>query len=169
MRGHTVLLTATAVIVGLLCGAAISLAAFYVARYGPSGGNWSFRGNGAIAVYTAVPGVLTGGWTALALHARGLPWLLRGLAAGLVGLAIAFVAAAMLPVFGVNGDRFGSPILFIALLAWVVVAPVAAITVGGQSAIAAGSVTPHVVAAVLWLLAMIAGLVGAGIAAPAGS
>ena len=169
MRGRTAALLATTIIVGLVCGAAISLAAFYVARYGPSAGNWSVKGNGAIAVYTAVPGVLTGGWTAVALHARGRPWLLRGLAAGLVGLAIAFIAAAMLPVFGVNGDRFGSPILFIALLAWVVVAPVAATTVGGQSAGAAGSLTRHVVAAVLWLLAMIAGLVGAGIAAPAGS
>jgi hypothetical protein len=169
MRGRTVPLVATTVIVGLLCGAAISLAAFYVARYGPSGGNWSFQGNGALAVYTALPGVLTGGWTALALHARGRPWVLRGLAAGLVGLVLAFIAAALLPVLGVMADRIGSPISFIALLAWMVVAPVAALTVGAQPGGATGSVAPHVVAAVVWLAAALAGLAAVGILVPAGS
>ena len=154
---------------GLLLGGAISLAAFYVARYGPSGGNWSFQGNGAIAVYTALPAVLAGGWTALALHARGRQWVLGGLAAGLVGLAIAFIAAALLPVLGVNADRFGSPISFIALLAWMVAAPVRATMVRIPPGRAAGSVASHVVAAVLWLAAALAGMVAIGIVVPAGS
>jgi hypothetical protein len=169
MRGSAVPLLVTTAALGLLLGGAISLAAFYVARYGPSGGNWSFQGNGALAVYTALPAVLAGGWTAVALHARARPWVLRGLAAGLVGLAIAFIAAALLPVLGVNADRLGSPISFIALLAWMVAAPVRATMVRIPSARAAGSVALHVVAAVLWPAAALAGMVAVGILIPAGS
>ena len=64
-------LIATTIIVGFVLGAAISVLAFYVARYGPSGGNWSFKGNGALAVYPAFPAVMAAGWTGLVLHARG--------------------------------------------------------------------------------------------------
>jgi hypothetical protein len=155
---------------GLLLGGAISLSAFYVARYGPSGGNWSFQGNGAIAVYAAFPAVLAAGWTAIAVHARGgASWFWRGVGAGVVGLLIAFVAAAILPLAGEQADVLGSPIAFIALLVWMVVAPVAATRVRVAASGAGGSVGLHVGAGVLWFAAVLAGLVAIGIVLPAGS
>jgi hypothetical protein len=166
MRVRVAPLLATAVVLGLVCGAAISLAAFYVARYGPSAGSWSFKGNGAIAVYAAFPAVMAGGWTAIALHARGRRWLLGGIGAGAVGLLIALLGAGILPVLGVDADRLGSPIAFIALLAWMAAAPIAA------SRSRAGTVSsplPHFVAGVSWFLAAAAGLVGVGVLIPAGS
>jgi hypothetical protein len=39
---------------GVVAGAAVSVLAFYLARYGPSGEGWSFRGNGALAAFTVV-------------------------------------------------------------------------------------------------------------------
>ena len=50
----TRLLVTTAVL-ALVAGAVISVLAFVVARYGPAGDGWSFRGNGALAVYTRSP------------------------------------------------------------------------------------------------------------------
>jgi hypothetical protein len=166
MRVRAAPLLATAVVLGLVCGAAISLAAFYVARYGPSAGNWSFRGNGAIAVYAAFPAVMAGGWTAIALHARGHEWLVRGIGAGVVGLLIALLGAGILPVLGAAADRLGSPIAFIALPAWMAAAPIAASRLRGGTRISA---LPHVVAGVLWLLSTAAGLVGVAVVLPAGS
>ena len=161
---------ATTVVFGLLLGVAISVGAFYVARYGPSGGNWSFRGNGAIAVYSAVPAVLAAGWTAIAVHARGgAGWFWRGLGALVVGLLIALVAAALLPVAGETADRLGSPIAFIGLLAWMVVAPVAGTRFRVAAAAAGGSVGLDVAAGVLWLVAVLAGLVATAVVLPAGS
>jgi len=166
MRGRTVALLAPTVIVGLVCGAAISVAAFYVARYGPSAGNWSFKGNGAIAVYAAFPAVMAGGWTSIALHARGREWLWRGIGAGVVGLLIALLGAGILPVLGVDADRLGSPIAFIALLAWMAAAPIAASKGRGGTV---ASAAPHLVAGLCWFLATAAGLVAVGIIRPAGS
>ena len=161
---------ATTIVLGLLLGGAISLSAFYVARYGPSGGNWSFTGNGAIAVYAAFPAVMAAGWTALAVHARGgASWSWRGVGAGVVGLVIAFVAAALLPLAGEQADVLGSPIAFIALLVWMVVAPVAATRVRVAAGSAGGSVALHVAAGVLWFAAALAGLVAIAAVRPAGS
>jgi len=170
MRGRPAALLLATVSIGLVCGAAISLSAFYVARYGPSGGNWSFKGNGAIAVYAAFPAVMAGGWTAIAVHARGgAGWFWRGVGAAVVGLVIAFVAAALLPLAGEQADRLGSPIAFIALLGWMVVAPVAGMRVRVATSGAMGSVGQHVAAGVLWSAAALAGLVAIAIALPAGS
>jgi len=166
MHGRAASLLATGVVLGLVCGAAISLAAFYVARYGPSAGNWSFRGNGAIAVYAAFPAVMAGGWTAIALHARGHAWLVRGIGAGVVGLLIALLGAGVLPVLGVAADRLGSPIAFIALLAWMAASPIAALRLRGGTPTSAPL---NVVAALLWFLATAAGLVGVAVVLPAGS
>jgi len=170
MRGRPALVVATTVVLGLLLGAAISVGAFYVARYGPSGGNWSFRGNGAIAVYTAVPAVLAAGWTALAVHARGgASWLWRGVGAGAVGLVIAFLAAALLPLAGELADMLGSPIAFICLLAWMLVAPVAATRVRIAAGGGVESVGLHVAAGVIWFAAALVGLIATAIVLPAGS
>jgi hypothetical protein len=148
----------------------MSLSAFYVARYGPSGGNWSFRGNGAIAVYAAFPAVVAAGWTGIAVHARGgASWFWRGVGAAIVGLGIAFVAAALLPLAGEQADVLGSPIAFIALLVWIVVAPVAATRVRLAAGSGEGSVALHVAAGVLWFGAALAGLILIAVVLPAGS
>jgi hypothetical protein len=162
-------LVAISTIAALLFGGAISLLAFYVARYGPSGGDWSFKGNGALAVYPAIAAVIAGGWTALALHARRSPrWLAAGFGAGLVGLALALVAAAVLPVLGVGADMFLTPALLIALVLWMPIAPVwAALRPRGAAPIDAYG--PHVVAAGAWLVAAAVGLIVVGIVIPAGS
>jgi hypothetical protein len=84
-RGTRTLVTVA--VVGLLAGAAISVFAFLLARYGPAGDGWSFKGNGALATYTLIPVVLAGGWTALVLRARAIPnWLSLGIGAGVIGL-----------------------------------------------------------------------------------
>jgi hypothetical protein len=89
--------------------------------------------------------------------------------AGVVGLVIAFVAAAILPLAGEQADVLGSPIAFIALLVWMVVAPVAATRVRVAASGAGGSVALHAGAWVLWFAAALAGLVAIGIVVPAGS
>ena len=101
------------IVVGLIGGAAISLITFYLARYGPSAGNWTFRGNGALAAYSAIPVLLTAGWCALIQRARGIrAWLAIGIAAGSIGLIVAAADAAPLPVFGAGADvRFGGLLL----------------------------------------------------------
>jgi hypothetical protein len=160
---------ATTVIVGFLLGAAISVLAFYVARYGPSGDNWSFKGNGALAVYPAFPAVMAAGWTGLVLHARGAAWLARAVGAGLIGLVIALIAAAILPVLGVGADQVGTPIALLALLAWTVAAPIAATRVRVEAGRARGSSGLYLTAGVLWFAAAAAGLVAFNLVIPAGS
>lgn len=156
-------------VVGLIAGGAISLLAFWVARYGPSGGSWSFKGNGAITVYTAFAPVMTAGWTALVLHARRHPrWLWLGIAAGLVGLAIALLAAAILPLFGQGADQALTPILYIALVLWVLVAPLWAAR-RHEKAVSIVGYGRHFAASAAWLVAAAVGLVIVGIILPAGS
>jgi len=155
---------------GLLVGAGISVLAYYVARYGPSGDGWSFQGNGALSVYTLLPGALAGGWTALVLDARADGrWLTVGLAAGLGGTILAAADAALLPIFGSAADRFVGPFLLLGLLAWMVLAPVLALFRWGGAGSRTASVPRYVVAGVTWFAATITGLLVAGVIAPAGS
>lgn len=166
-RTQTWILTA---VIGVAGGAAVALIAFLLARYGPSGDSWSFRGNGAITAYTLVPVLLAGGWTALVLRARPHPsWLSFGLGAGLVAMVIAVAGAAILPVFGTGAaGAVGSGVLLIALLAWMLVAPALAtrVRVPGASPTEAGT---HVAAGAVWLIAVLAGLFVLGLVIPAGS
>jgi hypothetical protein len=154
---------------GLLAGAAISLLAFLVSRYGPSGGNWSFRGNGALAVYTLVPALVTAGWTALVLHFRGHDgWLAFGIGAGLVGVLLAAVDATLLPIFGAAGDQTVGPVLLLSLLVWIPLAPILATRLTREAS-APQPLSVYVVAAAAWFGALTVGLIGAGILFPAGS
>lgn len=158
------------IITGLLAGAGISVLAYYVARYGSSGDSWSFRGNGALAVYTLLPGVLAAGWTALVLNARSDPrWLGLGLAAGLVGALFAAVAAALLPIFGPGADRFVGPFLLLGLLAWMVLAPSAGARQIGRGRVPHGIGARYLGGGATWFAATIIGLFAAGVVAPAGS
>ena len=140
-----------------------------MSRYGPSGGNWSFRGNGALAVYTLVPAVLTAGWTALALHLRGHgTWLVFGIGAGLVGALLAALDATLLPIFGAAADQTVGPVLLLSLLLWLPLALILA-TRRTRKASLRQPLPIYVVAACAWFVAVTAGLVGAAILFPAGS
>ena len=166
-RGTRTLVTVA--VVGLLAGAAISVFAFLVARYGPAGDGWSFKGNGALAVYTLVPVVLGAGWTALVLHARSIPsWLALGAGAGLVGLVIALADALLIPVLGTGADQALGAILLIALVAWMAIAPAMATRVPAGAARVTG-VWWQLAADRVWLIAGIAGLGVVGFLIPAGS
>ena len=153
----------------VVCGAAISVLAFALARYGPSGGSWSFRGNGALAAYALGPAALAGGWTAAVLHRRVRSWAGLAGAAGAGGAGLALLDALLLPLFGVGADQAAGPVVLLALAAWTVIAPVAAWWLtrrrpgtGDPSAVA-------IAAAVLWTVGSGAGLFLIGMVIPAGS
>jgi hypothetical protein len=160
-------LLAASAVGAVVLGALVSVAAWYVARYGPSGDGWSFRGNGAISVYFAIPAVLTTGWTAIAAHAAGRPRVVAlGAGSGLVCLFLALCDVAILPAFGMHADQVWTPIVSLAVLVWMIGAPLfAAIPPSGTPKVDG----VHVGAAVLWLLGTFAGLVIAGVILPPGS
>ncbi|HEV7453139.1 MAG TPA: hypothetical protein VGO16_17510 [Pseudonocardiaceae bacterium] len=162
-------------IVGLPAGGAVSAVAFVVARYGPSGNtggtSWSFRGNGALAVYGLVPAALAAGWTALALHRRShRHWRAGGMGAGLVGALLAIADAVLMPAFGTRADRTAGPILLLALLGWVAAAPLVAATFRAPAAtFSRPAANAHIAAAIVWPAAIIGGLILVGAVLPAGS
>ena len=166
MSGRAPLFALTLVF-ALALGALVAVATWYVARYGPSGDGWSFRGNGAITVYFAIPAVLAAGWTALAAHATGRPWLLLGAGALAVGLALVVLDASLLPLFGPRGDRFWTPIVSLAVLVWMVAAPrYALLPRAGHKPRPIGA---HIAAGAVFLVGAAAGLIGGSVILPAGS
>ncbi len=84
-RSKTLVVTA---VVGVIAGAAVSLIAFYVARYGPPVEAGLFVATAPslhipLAAYSLVPVALTAGWCALVLRVRGSrAWLAMGLVQG---------------------------------------------------------------------------------------
>ena len=167
---ESIRLLGVTLLIGVAGGAATSILAFLLARYGPTGDGWSFRGNGALVAYTVTPALLAAGWTALVLRyrARG-DWLAIGAAAGLVGLLLAGIDAALLPVFGTAADRAVGGVLLVALAAWPIGSPALGATIfrSGFGPRTSGAVS--LVASILWLAAVASGLVVLGIALPAGS
>lgn len=153
----------------LLCGAAISVVAFALARYGPAGGSWSFRGNGALAAYALAPAVLAGGWTAAVLHRRVEGWTGLALGAAAVGAGLAIVDALLLPVFGVAGDQAAGPLVLLALAAWTAIAPLVAWWLARRRPGTGDPIGVAIAAAVLWTAGAAAGLFLTGIVIPAGS
>ena len=112
----------------MLAGVALDILAWWVARYGPSGNSWSFRGNGALIVPIGLgAAVLAGSWTALVLHSRSVSrWRTLGIVAGAVGALLVAVSAAALIVFGSAGQRLSDSMTTIILL-WTVLAPALAL------------------------------------------
>ena len=163
-------LLGTTVVVGLLAGAAVSLVAFLLARYGPSGDSWSFRGNGALVAYTLLPSLLAAGWTALVVRHKGrASWISFGGGAGVVGLVLAFADAALLPLGGRGAETAIGGVLLVALVAWAVVAPILGWTVvrsGSGQTVGGGTL---VAALALWIAGLAVGLIALGIVLPAGS
>ena len=84
--------------IGLLAGCLLAVLTSLVARSGPQGDGWSFRGNGALIVpFCLGPAVLAGAWAALALHYERSPQ-------GSLGSLVVHVLAGMLfPIATVIG------------------------------------------------------------------
>lgn len=155
---------------GAIIGGLISVVAFWLARYGPSGDAWSFKGNGALIAYGLFPAALAAGWTALVLHRRSHhAWRALGLAAGLVGVLLLAADAALLPLFGSAIDRAVGGVLLYVLAAWTVVAPFLAMSLPAAQRSSRPTVGLHVAAGLAWLAALTLGLVVVGTMIPAGS
>ena len=157
---------------GLFAGIALDIVTFLVARYGPQGDSWSFRGNGALIVPVGLgPAVLAGVWTALVLHYRSSPrWLMVSVGAGLVG-ALFVVASIAVILFGTAGLRLSNSFI-ISNLAWMVVAPVlaAVLPVAGRSHERTLRIlVVHVAPAVLFPVALAGGLLAASRVLPPGA
>jgi hypothetical protein len=101
----------------LLAGVLLDALAWAVARYGPQGEGWSFRGNGALVVPVGLgPAALAGAWAALVSHSRGTTrWLPLGIGAGLVGAALVAVGVAALVLFGAAGAGVAARMTFLIL------------------------------------------------------
>jgi len=90
-------------LLGALAGVGLAVVTDALSRSEICGANWSLSGNGALVVPVAgVPGVLVGGWTALARwRVRDRRWTAAGLTAGLVALSIGALTSFG-PVIAVN-------------------------------------------------------------------
>ena len=158
---------------GLLAGIALDIMTFLVARYGPQGDSWSFRGNGALIVPVGLgPAVLAGVWTALVLHYRSSPrWLMVSVGAGLVGALFVVASSIVIILFGSTGLPLSNSFI-ISNLAWMVVAPVlaAVLPVAGRSHERTLRIlVVHVAAAVLFPVALAGGLLAASRVLPPGA
>ena len=90
-------------LLGALAGIGLAVMTDALSRGEIGGAKWPLSGNGALVVPVAgVPGVLVGGWTALARwRVRDRRWTAAGLAAGLVALGIGALTSFG-PVVAVN-------------------------------------------------------------------
>lgn len=154
---------------GAAAGTVVAVVAFLLARYGPTGTDWSFRGNGAVAAYALIPAFLAGGWTATALRYRQQPPVAGAFAAAAVGLALAALDASLLPVFGASADQSVGPVVLVLLVLWAALAPTLALFLRRRSSAASERTAEAAAAALLWAAGLLAGLVGVGFILPAGS
>jgi hypothetical protein len=153
---------------GATAGALVAVVAFLLARYGPTGGDWSFRGDGALAAYALIPAFLAGGWTSTAMGYRQRPRVAAAFAAAAVGVVLAALDAALLPVFGAGADRSVGPVVLVILCAWAVVAPAIALFITRRPR-ATKPAASSTAAALLWAAGLASGLVVVGFLIPAGS
>jgi hypothetical protein len=155
---------------GLLAGVALDVLTYVLARYGPQGESWSFRGNGALVVpFGLGPAVVAGAWTALVLRSRGSArWRLLGIVAGLVGAAFVIASVAALILFGSAGQR-ASNRLSLFPLAWMVIAPVLAGALRVLGKPAPRLPLAHVAAGVVFPVALAAGFYAAALVVSPGS
>ena len=154
---------------GAVAGMVVAVVAFLLARYGPVGTGWSFRGNGALAAYALIPAFLAGGWTATVLRYRQRPPIGGSVAAASIGVALAAVDAALLPVFGASGDRSIGPVVLVLLFMWVLIAPASALLLGRRATATTESAANAATTALLWAAGLVVGLVAVGLVLPAGS
>ena len=143
---------------GLVAGFLLGLLAFVVARYGFQGDGWSLRGNGALIVpFGLGPSLLTGGWTALVLHARLHPrWLRLGTAAGVFSACLVGANVGLLALGPAAAEV--SQALLLANLVLIILAPLVAGFARRRSRVSASSWATHILAAVAYAAGIVGGL-----------
>ena len=163
MRKALVLIGVAAA-VGLVAGVLLDVATFLVARYGPEGGNWSFRGNGALAVpFGLGPAILAAAWVALVLRYRGFPsWLRRGILTLLFG--VGYLILSVIVLFLTDLD------FMLVIVLWMLVAPIGAcfVRAPGQR-VGGGSFPGHLGAGIAFPVALVLGFYALGLILPPGS
>jgi hypothetical protein len=160
MRDYRVV--GVAVVAGAAGGVLSTIVTYFVARYGPQGDSWSFRGNGALVVpFGLGPAMLAAGWTAIAAHFRSRRrWPAFGLVAGAVGVVLAAGGAAALPVGGVAADRIVSPAVLALLLVWLFAAPLLAVRLATPARTENPRPGAYAGASLAFLVAMVLGFYG---------
>jgi len=158
------LVVAVTLIGGSVAGVLIQLLSNVIATVGPSGDGWSFRGNGALIIPFGVgPAVLAAGWTMLILQGRSNPrWVLLGVAAGLLELAILAVGVVALVVGGSEVGASASAIAQPLQLLVMVGAPVVVALLPRPVSLRRRMTLWHFFAAAILPLAVVAGLVIGG-------
>jgi hypothetical protein len=154
---------------GVGAGIVVGVVAFLLARYGPAGGDWSFRGNGALAAYALIPAFLAGGWTATALRYRERPPVAGAFAAATVGVALAVLDASLLPVFGPSADRSVGPVVLALLVMWAAIAPALALFLRRRPSPTKEKTANAAATALFWVAGLCAGAVAVGFVLPPGS
>jgi len=160
---------AIAVAEGAAAGIVVGVVAFLLARYGPTGGDWSFRGNGALAAYALIPAFLAGGWTATALRYRERPPVAGAFGAATVGVALAVLDASLLPVFGPSADRSVGPVVLALLVLWAAIAPALALFLRRRPPATTKKTANAAATALFWAAGLVAGVVAVGFLLPPGS
>ena len=161
-RGY--LIVAATLLAGTIAGVLIMLLASLVSTAGPSGDGWSFRGNGALIVpFGIAPAVLASGWTMLILHRRSHSrWILLGIVAGLLELAILAVSVVALVAggsqTGASVSLFAQPLQLVIMVG----SPVLAIVLPAPTHRRIRPSWWHLLAGVMLPLALIIGLVIGG-------
>lgn len=163
-------LVGAAIAGGLLAGVLLDVLTFLVARYGPQAGSWSFRGNGALVVPLGLgPAVLAAGWTAILLHARGVPgWARIGFMAGMVGMLLVVTSAAAVLLLDMVG-AFAAQLLILATWVWMLVAPLLAAVVPGRTRGPWSHPWTHASGAVVFTLGTMLAFYLTGVILPPGS
>jgi hypothetical protein len=144
--------------IGLAGGILLGALTYLLATAGPSGPGWSLRGNGALIVpFGLGPAVLAAGWTAIACHFRALPnWVTLGLGAGLVGVALVAASLVTLAIGGSVGTAI-SAVLSLLAGVWMFVAPLLAGFLPAPGKGRSDGLGVHLLAALVLVIAVVAG------------
>lgn len=149
---------------GGIAGVVIMFLAKLVDVWGPSGDGWSYRGNGALVVpFELGPVVLAAGWTMLILHGRShARWIVFGVAAALVELAIAAVSNVALVV---GGSAVGGAVSLVAqpiMVLVIVVSPAVALFFPMSGVVRTRPAWSHFFSAMMLPVGLIVGLIIGG-------
>jgi hypothetical protein len=111
--------SALAAVAGGSLGIALNAAMVVMASAGPTGDEWSFRGNGALVVPIAFgAALLAGGWVGLFLYARGVPaWAPFAMVIALSAAAPAVLSIFVLVIFG-SAAQLLSDLMTVPALVW---------------------------------------------------
>ena len=161
----------TSALAGLALGVALDISMAWLARSGPAGDGWSFRGNGALVVPIGFgAAVLAAGWLGISLFGRGVRgWLGLAVAIGAGAAAPALLSVLVLVLVGRDAQS-GSDLLTIPAFAWPVLSLALAVALQLRPP-AARRLHPvlTLLAGVAFTLALGVGFFGAEVVLPQGS